>query len=241
MAACDSTRTEGPGSSSRTRCLPFLTVVPVPSQTLVPYLVLGLLVLAPPQILSAQALHESDSVATYTADNLRPGDAVRLRIWREPDLSGEFPVDAQGIAVLPKLGRYEVARTVPDSLQPQLVRAYGEYLNNPSVEVVLLRRVSVLGAVQKPGLYPVDPTMTVSDVLALAGGAAAHGKPNQVELRRENERIVAKLDQTSRIADLPIRSGDQLYVPQRSWLSRNTGLLAGFIGTAASLTVVLTR
>jgi protein involved in polysaccharide export with SLBB domain len=192
------------------------------------------------QTTSAQGQNASDSVMD-AADNLRPGDVLRLRIWREPDLSGDFPVDTHGRVVLPKLGSLDVASVDSDSLQPRLVRAYSEYLNNPSIEVVPLRRISVLGAVQKPGVYPVDPTMTVADVVALAGGASPDGKRDRVELRRGDERVSANLQQASRVADSPIRSGDQLYVPQRSWLGRNTALVAGLVGTAASLAIALGR
>ena len=185
-----------------------------------------------PAVLHAQA---------KAADYLRPGDVLRLRIWREPDLSGDFQVDAQGVAVLPRLGPTTVTGVAPDSLQPRLVRAYTEYLNNPSIEIVALRRVSVLGAVMKPGVYPVDPTMTVADVVAAAGGAAPDGKRDRVELRRGGDRLIADLDRSSVLAESPLRSGDQLYVPQRSWFSRNPGLVVGIVGTLASLTIALSR
>ncbi len=218
---------------------PFSLVPTVPNRLLIPYLFIGALLLAP-QTTSAQAQSAGDSVMD-AANNLRPGDVLRLRIWREPDLSGDFPVDPRGRVVLPKLGPLDVASVDSDSLQPRLVRAYSEFLNNPSIEVVPLRRISVLGAVQKPGVYPVDPTMTVADVVALAGGASPDGKRDRVELRRGNERVSANLQQASRVADSPIRSGDQLYVPQRSWLDRNTALAAGLLGTAASLAIALGR
>jgi hypothetical protein len=41
---------------------------------------------------------------------LQPGDKVQLRIWREPDLSGEFVVAEDGIVVFPKIGRVQVDR-----------------------------------------------------------------------------------------------------------------------------------
>lgn len=173
--------------------------------------------------------------------NLKPGDVVRLRIWREPDLSGEFPVDERGIATLPRLGEVRVVDLPPDSLRAQLVREYGRYLNNPTVEVTPLRRVAVIGAVRQPGLYPVDPTMRVSEVLALAGGAAADGKQDRVELRRDGERVEADLSMVSTVGQLLIRSGDQLYVPQRSWLSRNSWLVSGLLGAATAVTVALVR
>jgi polysaccharide export outer membrane protein len=205
----------------------------------IPVLLFGAVLLAPPT--AAAQSDDAKVPLAHMVDTLRPGDILRLRIWREPDLSGEFPIDIRGVAVLPKLGPLDVASVHPDSLQPRLVRAYGEYLNNPSIEVTVLRRISVLGAVQKPGVYPVDPTMTVADVVGLAGGAASDGKRDRVELRRGNERVMGNLNQASRVADSPIRSGDQLYVPERSWLSRNTAVVVGLIGTAASLTIALTR
>ncbi|HEU4680965.1 MAG TPA: SLBB domain-containing protein [Gemmatimonadales bacterium] len=211
----------------------------MPNRLLFPCLLLGALLLVS-RTVSAQVQSAGDPVAN-AADNLRPGDVLRLRIWREPDLSGDFPVDTRGTVVLPKLGPWDVASVDSDSLQPWLVRAYSEFLNNPSIEVVPLRRISVLGAVQKPGVYPVDPTMTVADVVALAGGASPEGKRDRVELRRGDERVSANLQQASRVADSPIHSGDQLYVPQRSWLGRNSVLVAGLVGTAASLAIALGR
>lgn len=173
--------------------------------------------------------------------SLRPGDALRLRIWREPDLSGDFPIDENGVATLPRLGPVDVTGIQIDSLKARLIHDYAVYLNNPSIEVIPLRRVSVLGAVRTPGLYPVDPTMRVSDVLALAGGAAPDGKIDKLELRRNGHRVEADLSLGSSIAHSPIQSGDELYVPQKSWLSRNPWLFSGIIGAVATVTVALTR
>lgn len=190
---------------------------------------------------AAQTQSTGAAVASPGPGALRPGDAIRLRIWREPDLSGDFPVDERWIATLPKVGPVDVRDVSVDSLRARVIREYSRFLNNPSIEVVPLRRVAVLGAVRAPGLYPVDPTMRVSDVLALAGGAAGDGRQDRVELRRDGERIEADLALTATIADSPIRSGDQLYVPQRGWLARNTWFVSGLIGAATALTVALTR
>ena len=89
---------------------------------------------------------------------LNPGDRVRLKVWREPDLSGDFQVDEDGIVVFPKVGRMYVQRISTDSLKAMLIALYAESLRSPSVEVTVLRRVSVLGSVRAPGLYYIDPT-----------------------------------------------------------------------------------
>jgi polysaccharide export outer membrane protein len=185
-----------------------------------------------PDRLSAQAVSASGA-------GLRPGDQVRLKIWREPDLSGDFAVDESGTVVLPKLGAVRLDTIPADSLRSRLTDAYRTFLNNPSVEVTPLRRVAVIGAVVKPGLYPADPTMTVSDVLALAGGASPNGKPDRVEVRREGRQVDVALAPGSTMAGALIRSGDQLYVPQRGWLSRNSWLLSTIIGAGATITTIL--
>ncbi len=174
-------------------------------------------------------------------DALRPGDVLRMRIYFEPELSGEFPINELGLATLPRLGDQPVSTWHPDSIRPRLTRMYAEYLRDPVIEVTLLRRVAIYGAVLKPGLYPVDPTMTVQDALALAGGAAPDGKRNHVELLRGDERIDTDLTMGSTVEQLRLRSGDQLFVPQRSWLSRNTWLVGSFIGATATIIAVVLR
>jgi protein involved in polysaccharide export with SLBB domain len=176
-----------------------------------------------------------------TGSGLRPGDVISLKIWREPELSDTVRVDNDGIAVFPKLGPIRVTEIQPDSLERLLVDGYSRYLQNPSIDITFLRRITIWGAVVRPGPYPVDQTMTITDALALAGGPAQDGKSDRVELRRGGERTTLDLSGTARVWDTPLRSGDQLYVPQRSWFSRNTGLVLGAIGTATSLVFLIAR
>lgn len=190
-----------------------------------------------------QALAPDQTPAPTTADlaAIHPGDVVRLRIWREPDLSGDFAVDEAGAVVLPRLGALNIAADSVASLRAKIVSAYERILSHSSIEVTVLRRLQVLGAVRNPGLYPVDPTMTVEDGLALAGGVTPEGNPNRIELRRHGLKLPVRLDQRMAINASPVRSGDQLYVPERSWLSRNTGTVVGILSVAATTVVLLVR
>jgi protein involved in polysaccharide export with SLBB domain len=172
---------------------------------------------------------------------LRPGDLVRLKIWREPDLSGDFQVQESGEVVFPKIGVVRVATLSSGALRQQLLDSYSVYLQNPSIEITVLRRVQVLGAVKAPGLYPVDPTMAVADVLALAGGPTPQGNPKKIELKRGGERITGSLSGGTRIADTPLRSGDQIFVPERSWLSRNPWIIAAAISATTSVLIAALR
>jgi protein involved in polysaccharide export with SLBB domain len=188
---------------------------------------------------AGQAAPADPAPGAYADKPLRPGDTVRLRIWREPEMSGDFMVDEDGMVVLPRIGRWQVVDGSAQTLEDRLVRAYEKYLQHTSIDVILLRRVQVLGAVRNPGLYPVDATMTVSDALALAGGATGQGDPDRVELIRRGERIDARLSANTRIAESPIQSGDQLYIPERNWFSRHSGVLAA--GMTSLLIAFLTR
>ena len=200
-----------------------------------------LLTMAPGIALSQSGPNGADS-ARSSSSSLGPGDFIRLKIWREPDLSDTVQVDNDGVAVFPKLGPMRVTGIGPDSLERLLVRDYSRYLQNPSIRITVLRRIAIWGAVQRPGTYPVDLTMTIPDALALAGGATPDGKADKVELRRGSARKVVDISgKTERVGDLSLRSGDQLVVPQRSWVSRNPGLIMAAIGTVTSVVWLIAR
>jgi polysaccharide export outer membrane protein len=183
----------------------------------------------------------ADPVAPAQAAAIAPGDVVRVRIWREPDLSGDFPVNETGTVVLPRLGGVDLNGETPASVRARVTSAYEQFLSHTSVEVTLLRRLQVLGAVKNPGLYTVDPTMTVEDGIALAGGVTPEGNPNRIELIRQGVRLPVRLDRRTPINQSSVRSGDQLYVQQRSWVSRNAGVVVGFLSVATTAAVLVIR
>ena len=172
---------------------------------------------------------------------LRPGDLIRLRVWREPDMSGDFLVNEAGIAVLPEIGPLEVTSGPADEVQASIVRELGTYLNHPSIDVAVLRRVQVAGAVEKPGLYHIDPTMTIGDAIALAGGVSGSGRTDKVEILRAGQKLPGSVSGRSYISQTPVRSGDQLYVPERSWISRNPGIILAFLSTITVLLYTVRR
>jgi protein involved in polysaccharide export with SLBB domain len=195
--------------------------------------------LGPVRSLAAQSTAKQPSDSSASIAVLRPGDVIRLKVWREPDWSGDFEVQPSGQAILPRLGAIDVSSMSPDSLTRFLVDSLGRFLRNPSIQVNLLRRIRILGAVKNPGLYPVDPSITVVDALALAGGATSEGKPDRVVLRREGEKINVSLNKNTRLGDTPMRTGDQLFVPQRGWVSRNSTLVVAGLSTATTVIVAL--
>jgi hypothetical protein len=177
---------------------------------------------------------DADSTATSPTVGLKPGDAVRVSIWQEPDLTGEFLVNRAGRVVFPLLGEREVAGISPEEVEAQLTAEYRTYLENPSVEVTVLRRIAILGEVRNPSLYMVDPTVSLTQALALAGGLTPTGNRNDIRLVRNGEVLVQSLDPNRAVGAMPIESGDEIHVGQRSWASRNFNVI---LGTVTSLTV----
>ncbi len=164
-------------------------------------------------------------------------------MWREPDYSGEFQVDARGRVVLPLLGELGVRGSTAETLTDSLRTAYRVYLKNPSIEITVLRRVAVSGEVGRPGLYPVDATISIGELISLAGGVTSAGNQKKIQLVRDGQVIVSGLGPGTVLQRSPVQSGDQVFVPQRSWMSRNGGaFLYGAISvTSAVLVAILVR
>ncbi len=183
----------------------------------------------------------AQTIVQQSSASLRPGDSLRVRVWREPDLSGVFMVDEHGDLTFPRLGRRSVVNVPIDSIRARVQREYAEFVRDASVEITPLYRVRVNGAVRNPGLFTVDPTMSVGDAIGLAGGVSPEGRNGRVDLVRDGRRIATSISPSSRIVELALRSGDELYVPERPWLSRNTGLLFGGLSALGSLFWALNR
>ena len=171
----------------------------------------------------------------------QPGDKVRLKIYREPDLSGEFVVPESGSVAFPKIGEVQVNQLSTDSLRSLLIEQYSHSLRDPAIEVTVLRRVNVIGSVRSPGFYYADPTITVRGALALAGGVTPEGDKNKAELVRGTTRTKIDLTGGTSLADSPVQSGDEVSAPQRSWFSRNTALVVSGVTGLALIVVTLVR
>ena len=96
---------------------------------------------------------------------LRAGDAIKLVVPNEKALSDTFAVDLQGTVTLPVIGRVDVGGQSWREVHAKLLAAFRRDLKEPGLSLMPLRRVIVLGAVNKPGSYLVGPTVTLSGPL----------------------------------------------------------------------------
>jgi protein involved in polysaccharide export with SLBB domain len=174
---------------------------------------------------------------------LLPGDLVRVAIWREPDLSGDFLVDPTGTVVLPMIGARSVVHRPWKELHATLLEEFRYELRNPSIDLTPLRRIYVLGEVAAPGLYSVDPMVSLAGAVATAGGAAEQGDLRKIQIFREGNPILGGLTSADRLAGIGIRSGDQIFIGRRSWVARNSALLltAGLSVTGIIVSIIARR
>ena len=174
---------------------------------------------------------------------LRAGDAVRLEVRDEPNLAGEFRVDDAGRVLLPLVGIVAIAGRDFAEVRHEVEARYAQELHNREIRLTPLVRIAVLGEVRTPGLYPVDPTMTLGDVIALAGGLGPEANRDRIELVRGGAVVVVakQLDPTS--LGRRLESGDQVMVARRSWVKSNSGSLIGAAGSlvVAVITTLLLR
>ena len=150
---------------------------------------------------------------------VRPGDVVRITVWGHEDLSGEFPVDENFDLFYPIVGAINVRQMTVPQLRERLNHELEQLFQRPFVVIVPMFRVAVLGEVFRPSLYSVDPTMTVFDVIAEAGGPTRDANQRQIQLIRGGETIPVALNASAlgraTLRELGIRSGDHIVLPRK--------------------------
>ena len=180
-----------------------------------PAFFLLILALLQPAIGSAQ---QAPPPATRDVYRVRAGDRLRIRVWPDSTLSGEFPVEQTGLVNLPVLGEVQADGVSLDQLRSQLRAGYAGAMRNPVVTVVPIFKVSVLGAVVRPGLYEITPTQGFWDVIGLAGGFRDDAKQENLRLMRDEETVEINAEtgigDSGPLFDLSMQSGDRIVVPR---------------------------
>ena len=117
------------------------------------------------------------------------GDKLAIRVAGEPDLTGEFPVDASGAISMPYVQSVTVAGLTTPQIEKLVdAKLRGGYLRNPqiSIQVTSLRPFFILGEVTTGGSYPYQPGMTVQNAIAIAAGYGPRADKGEVLLTRRN-------------------------------------------------------
>ncbi|MDE1938224.1 MAG: polysaccharide biosynthesis/export family protein [Alphaproteobacteria bacterium] len=186
---------------------------------------------------------------SVTVNGLRPsedggyrlgtGDTVRVTVFGETDLSGEFQIDSTGYVQLPLIGRVAAAGLSTYGLESHIASALtgGGYLLNPrvSVQVTTYRPFYIIGEVNKPGEYPYVNAMSVPNAIAMAGGFTDRAVESEVIVRHQGQ---TKGEEVPADQSASIRPGDVVRVERTTYWSIMT-LLSPIISPFSTVAYLL--
>ena len=154
-----------------------------------------------------------------------PDDVLTIIVWREKDLSNDVTVRPDGRITLPLINDVVAQGLTPDQLRDLLKAQFDKYVEDSSVSVVVKqinsRKVFITGMVGKPGAYPLTATITVLQLISMAGGLNEFARAKEIVVMRtengaakaikfnyEDVRKGRKLQQ-----NIELRPGDTVLVP----------------------------
>ena len=146
---------------------------------------------------------------------LGPGDKLRVIVFGEGELSGEFLVDDSGAINLPLIGDVPAIGATIGEFEDRVVARFTDgYLRDPkiSVEVLNYRPFFIIGEVRNGGEYPYKSGLTIQDAVAIAGGYSYRANQRTVYIRRAGKNDEQGFDATQRV---PIYPGDNVRIPER--------------------------
>ncbi len=150
------------------------------------------------------------------SNKLGPNDRLRVTVFGQPTLTGEYTLDGNGVLAFPLIGNVPANGVTTNQLQQAIAaKLEPDYLVNPNVsaEIVNRRPFYVIGEVQKPGNYPYVSDITAVNAIAMAGGFTRRARKNDFYIRRLDKdgkpvRIEAN-------AGTVLQAGDTLEVRER--------------------------
>jgi polysaccharide export outer membrane protein len=153
-------------------------------------------------------------------------DVLSVLFWREKEMSADVAVRPDGKITLPLLNDIDAAGLTPEQLREKVTAAAGQYVEDPSVSVVVKainsRKVFITGQVPKPGAYPLVGPTTVLQLIAIAGGVAEYSDSENILIMRTvngkptalrfNYKDVAKRKKNL-AQNIALEPGDTIVVP----------------------------
>lgn len=158
---------------------------------------------------------ESSSVISNSKYILDAGDKLKITVFNEPELSGEFEIDGSGILAFPLIGSIKAGGIDPRSLEKIIAEKLdGEYIINPrvNIEVLNFRPFFILGEVKTPGSYPYVNGLNVMNAVALAGGYTPRAYKKKVLITRGQGKDRKEFHASEEELVLP---GDSIKVEER--------------------------
>lgn len=150
------------------------------------------------------------------ASILGPGDTLKLTVYGEDTLTGEYTIDPRGELTIPLAGQIKAAGLSPDDLQAEIadrLKASGMLVKpEVSVNVINMRPIYVVGQVAHAGSYPYQPGLTVLKAIALGGGYTPRAAQNMILIDRDTSKGRMRLNANE---NTPVLPGDSITVRER--------------------------
>lgn len=146
---------------------------------------------------------------------LGAGDKVRILVYNEPNLTGEYVVNDGGVIAFPLIGDVNALDRTTTAVRQDIEQKLADgYLRAPqvSIDVLTYRPFYILGEVNKPGDYPYSAGLTVLRAVATANGFTYRADQKHVYLKHAGETQETKYTVKT---DLPIQPGDTVRVGER--------------------------
>lgn len=148
--------------------------------------------------------------------NLSAGDTVKINIYGEDSLSGDYLIDQHGLIVIPMIGEVAAAGWSEKDLQQKLSDEFGSrgFLRDPllTVNASEVRPFSIIGEVRNPGSYSYRPMETVFQAIAMAGGYTPRAAENKILIDRWIEGKIVRMNATQ---NTPVLPGDAITIRER--------------------------
>ncbi len=150
------------------------------------------------------------------------GDRIRLVVEGEPTLTDTFTVAPGRVLILPGIGNVPLDGVLRSELTTYLTHYIGQYVRNPVVHVRSQIRLTVVGAVGRPGYYTVPTEALLEDVLMMAGGPAPNARLTETRIERgretlwDGERLQEAIAEGRTVDALNLQAGDRIVVPERA-------------------------
>ncbi len=167
-------------------------------------------------VISNAELGAAAAAPAPAAYRLTTGDKVKVTVYNEQDLTGEFQVNDAGNVSFPLAGDIPATGATVSEFQRRLTAKLRKgYVKNPrvSVEISNYRPFNVIGEVKNAGQYPYRPGLTLNDAIAMAGGYTYRANQHTAYIRRADASGEATVQTDAN--GVTVGPGDNIRIPER--------------------------
>lgn len=177
----------------------------------------ALLMLVSPTLCNAEEPRLEMNISSDTpVFTLNTGDKLRITVFNEPSLSGEFSVGGDGNVAFPLIGSVSVRdKTVSEAQELIRAKLADGYVTDPrvAIEVINYRPYYILGEIARPNEYPYSVGLTVDQAIAIAGGFTYRANRSKVFVRHADEQSERKVNIKKQ--NVKVLPGDTIRVGER--------------------------